>query len=59
MASLREQGKFPKGKFTLPLKKKRKENKFWGIGFSKTSLKTAMNHLIESYYLNVGNVTMN
>ena len=29
-----------------------------GLGFSKTSLKTAMNHLIENHYLNAGNVTM-
>ena len=53
-----KQGTFPKGKFTFPLKKG-KENKFWGIGFCKTSLKTAMNHLIEGYYLDAGNVTMN
>ena len=29
-----------------------------GLGFSKTSLETAMNHLIENYYLNAENVTM-
>ena len=29
-----------------------------GIGFSKTSLKTAINHLIENCYFNVGNVKM-
>ena len=29
-----------------------------GLGFSKTSLKTTMNYLIENYYLNAENVTM-
>ena len=29
-----------------------------GLGFSKTSLKSTMNHLIENCYFNVGNVTM-
>ena len=28
------------------------------LGFSKTALKTAINHLIGNYYFNVGNVTM-
>ena len=29
-----------------------------GLGFSKSSLKTAINHLIENCYFNVGNVSM-
>ena len=29
-----------------------------GLGFSKTSFKTAVNHLIENFYFNVGNVAM-
>ena len=37
---------------------------YWGkkakgeLGFSKSSLKTAMNHLTENCYFNVGNVSM-
>ena len=29
-----------------------------GLGFSQTSLKTVINHLIENCYFNVGNVTI-
>ena len=36
------------------MKKKTKE----GLDFSKSSLKTAINHLIENCYFNVANMTM-
>ena len=58
MASVLETREISQGKIHFPPKKGGK-NKFWGTGFSKTSLKTAVNHLIENYYLDTGNVTMN